>query len=63
MNSFLDVSLVFAEGLQIYLLALSAGTVDADRSRAREGGVFAIWAIGDRAGLVARGEARWWAQD
>ena len=44
-DSFLDVSLVFARDSQIYLLALSAGTVDAAiHARARE--AFAIYASG-----------------
>jgi glutathione S-transferase len=44
-DSFLDVSLVFARDTQIYLLALSDGTVDAAiHARAKAG--FAIWAAG-----------------
>jgi glutathione S-transferase len=44
-DSFLDVSLVFARDSQIYLLALSAGTVDAGiHARAKE--AFAIYASG-----------------
>jgi len=44
-DSFLDVSLVFARDSQIYLLALSGGTVDAAiHARARE--AFAIYASG-----------------
>jgi glutathione S-transferase len=44
-DSFLDVSLVFARDSQIYLLALSDGTVDAAiHARAKAG--FAIWAAG-----------------
>jgi glutathione S-transferase len=44
-DSFLDVSLVFARDAQIYLLALSAGTVDATiHARAKE--AFAIYASG-----------------
>ena len=44
-DSFLDVSLVFARDSQIYLLALSDGTVDAAiYARAKAG--FAIWAAG-----------------
>lgn len=44
-DSFLDVSLVFARDSQIYLLALSDGTVDAAiHGRARE--AFAIYASG-----------------
>ncbi|WP_245288218.1 glutathione binding-like protein [Bradyrhizobium sp. Ec3.3] len=44
-DSFLDVSLVFARDAQIYLLALSAGTVDAGiHARAKE--AFAIYASG-----------------
>jgi elongation factor 1-gamma len=44
-DSFLDVSLIFARDSQIYLLALSAGTVDAAiHARAKE--AFAIYASG-----------------
>ena len=44
-DSFLDVCLVFARDSQIYLLALSDGTVDAAiHARAKTG--FAIWAAG-----------------
>src|ERR1700756_292092 len=44
-DSFLDVSLVFARDAQIYLLALSDGTVDAAiHARAKE--AFAIYAAG-----------------
>jgi elongation factor 1-gamma len=44
-DSFLDVSLVFARDSQIYLLALSGGTVDAAiHQRARD--AFAIYASG-----------------
>ena len=44
-DSFLDVSLVFARDIQIYLLALSGGTVDAAiHARAKE--AFAIYASG-----------------
>jgi glutathione S-transferase len=44
-DSFLDVSLVFARDSQIYLLALSGGTVDAAiHARAKE--AFAIYASG-----------------
>ena len=44
-DSFLDVSLIFARDSQIYLLALSAGTVDAAiLARAKE--AFAIYASG-----------------
>src|SRR5215471_16749881 len=44
-DSFLDVSLVFARDSQIYLLVLSAGTVDAPiHARAKE--AFAIYASG-----------------
>jgi glutathione S-transferase len=52
-DSFLDVSLVFARDSQIYLLALSAGTVDAAiHARARE--AFAIYASGLEQALSPR---------
>src|SRR5215510_10456916 len=44
-DSFLDVSLVFARDAQIYLLALGGGTVSAEtHARARDG--FAVYAVG-----------------
>lgn len=52
-DGFLDVSLVFARDAQIYLLALSAGTVDATiRARAKE--AFAIYASGIEQALSPR---------
>ena len=52
-DSFLDVSLVFARDSQIYLLALSAGTVDAAvHARAKE--AFAIYASGLEQALSPR---------
>jgi glutathione S-transferase len=55
-DSFLDVSLVFARDSQIYLLALSGGTVDAAvHARARE--AFAIYASGIEQALSPRREA------
>ncbi|WP_342739573.1 glutathione S-transferase [Bradyrhizobium sp. B117] len=55
-DSFLDVSLVFARDAQIYLLALSGGTVDAAvHARARE--AFAIYASGIEQALFPRREA------
>ncbi|WJR75534.1 glutathione S-transferase [Bradyrhizobium sp. NP1] len=52
-DSFLDVSLVFARDSQIYLLALSAGTVDAAiHARAKE--AFAIYASGLERALSPR---------
>jgi elongation factor 1-gamma len=52
-DSFLDVSLVFARDSQIYLLALSAGTVDAAiHGRAKE--AFAIYASGLEQALSPR---------
>ena len=52
-DSFLDVSLVFARDSQIYLLALSGGTVDAAvHTRARE--AFAIYASGIEQALSPR---------
>ncbi|MGY4622730.1 hypothetical protein [Bradyrhizobium sp. USDA 4486] len=55
-DSFLDVSLVFARDSQIYLLALSGGTVDAAvHARAKEG--FAIYASGIEQALSPRREA------
>jgi glutathione S-transferase len=55
-DSFLDVSLVFARDVQIYLLALSDGTVDpAIHARARE--AFAIYASGLEQALSQRRNA------
>jgi glutathione S-transferase len=55
-DSFLDVSLVFARDSQIYLLALSDGTVDAAiHARAKAG--FAIYASGIEQALSPRREA------
>jgi glutathione S-transferase len=52
-DSFLDVSLVFARNTQIYLLALSDGTVDtAIHARARD--AFAIYASGIEQALSPR---------
>src|ERR1700722_5474541 len=52
-DSFLDVSLVFAGGSQIYLLALSDGTVDAAiHARAKQ--AFAIYASGLEQALSPR---------
>jgi glutathione S-transferase len=52
-DSFLDVSLVFARDSQIYLLALSDGTVDAAiHARAKE--AFAIYASGLERALSLR---------
>jgi glutathione S-transferase len=52
-DGFLDVSLVFARDSQIYLLALSAGTVDAAvHARAKE--AFAIYASGLEQALSPR---------
>ena len=52
-DSFLDVSLVFARDSQIYLLALSAGTVDAAvHARAKE--AFAIYTSGLEQALSPR---------
>jgi glutathione S-transferase len=52
-DSFLDVSLVFARDSQIYLLALSDGTVDAAiQARAKE--AFAIYASGLEQALSPR---------
>jgi glutathione S-transferase len=52
-DSFLDVSLVFARDSQIYLLALSDGTVDAAiHARARE--AFAVYASGLEQALSPR---------
>src|ERR1700730_9416560 len=52
-DSFLDVSLVFARDSQIYLLALSAGTIDATiHARAKE--AFAIYASGLEQALSPR---------
>ena len=52
-DSFLDVSLVFARDSQIYLLALSDGTVDAAiHARARQ--AFAIYAAGLEQALSPR---------
>jgi glutathione S-transferase len=52
-DSFLDVSLVFARDSQIYLLALLAGTVDAAiHARAKE--AFAIYASGLEQALSSR---------
>jgi len=54
-DSFLDVSLVFARDAQIYLLALSAGTVDPGiHARARD--AFAIYASGLEQALSPRRE-------
>jgi len=54
-DSFLDVSLVFARDTQLYLLALSAGTVDAViHARAKE--AFAIYASGLEQALSPRRE-------
>src|SRR5262249_59530553 len=55
-DSFLDVSLVFARDSQIYLLALSGGTVDAKiHGRAKE--AFAIYASGLEQALSPQREA------
>jgi glutathione S-transferase len=55
-DSFLDVSLVFARDSQIYLLALSDGTVDAAiHARAKE--AFAIYASGLEQALSPRRDA------
>jgi glutathione S-transferase len=55
-DSFLDVSLVFARDSQIYLLALSDGTVDAAvHARAKE--AFAIYASGIEQALSPRRHA------
>ena len=55
-DSFLDVSLVFARDSQIYLLALSDGTVDAAiHARAKQ--AFAIYASGLEQALSPRREA------
>ncbi|MCA6122517.1 glutathione S-transferase [Bradyrhizobium sp. WSM 1704] len=55
-DSFLDVSLVFARDSQIYLLALSGGTIDAAiHQRARD--AFAIYASGIEQALSPRHEA------
>lgn len=52
-DSFLDVSLIFARDSQIYLLALSAGTLDAAiHARAKE--AFAIYASGLERALSPR---------
>jgi glutathione S-transferase len=52
-DSFMDVSLVFARDSQIYLLALSAGTIDAAiHARAKE--AFAIYASGLEQALYPR---------
>jgi elongation factor 1-gamma len=54
-DSFLDVSLVFARDSQIYLLALSDGTVDAAiHARAKQ--AFAIYASGLEQALAPRRE-------
>jgi glutathione S-transferase len=54
-DSFLDVSLVFARDAQIYLLALSGGTVDVTiHGRAKE--AFAIYASGLEQALSSRRE-------
>src|SRR5262249_10921261 len=54
-DSFLDVSLVFARDAQIYLLALSGGTVNAAiHARAKE--AFAIYASGLEQALSPRRE-------
>ena len=54
-DSFLDVSLVFARDTQIYLLALSDGTVDAAiHARAKQ--AFAIYASGLEQALSPRRE-------
>ena len=54
-DSFLDVSLVFARDTQIYLLALSDGTVDAAiHARAKQ--AFAIYASGLEQALSGRRE-------
>ncbi|MCP1849445.1 MULTISPECIES: glutathione S-transferase family protein [unclassified Bradyrhizobium] len=55
-DSFLDVSLVFARDSQIYLLALSGGTVDA-AIHARAKDAFAIYASGIEQALSPRREA------
>ncbi|MGY3529963.1 MULTISPECIES: glutathione S-transferase family protein [Bradyrhizobium] len=55
-DSFLDVSLVFARDTQIYLLALSGGTVDA-AIHARAKDAFAIYAAGIEQALSPRREA------
>jgi glutathione S-transferase len=52
-DSFLDVSLVFARDSQIYLLALSDGTVDAT-VHARAKAAFAIYASGLEQALAPR---------
>ncbi len=55
-DSFLDVSLVFARDSQIYLLALSDGTVDAAiHARAKQ--AFAIYASGIEQALSPRRDA------
>jgi elongation factor 1-gamma len=55
-DSFLDVSLVFARDTQIYLLALSGGTIDvAIHARAKE--AFAIYASGLEQALSSQREA------
>ena len=54
-DSFLDVSLVFARDSQIYLLALSDGTVDA-AIHARASQAFAIYASGLEQALSPRRE-------
>lgn len=55
-DSFLDVSLVFARDTQIYLLALSDGTVDAAiHARAKQ--AFAIYASGLEQALSSRRKA------
>jgi glutathione S-transferase len=55
-DSFLDVSLVFARDSQIYLLALSDGTIDATiHARAKE--AFAIYASGLEQALTPRRDA------
>jgi glutathione S-transferase len=54
-DSFLDVSLVFARDAQIYLLALSDGTVDA-ATHARAKQAFAIYASGLEQALSPRHE-------
>ena len=60
-DSFLDVSLVFARDSQIYLLALSDGTVDtAIHARAKQ--AFAIYASGLEQALSPHGK-RWSGND
>ena len=57
-DSFLDASLVFARDAQIYLLALSDGTVDAAiHARARQ--AFAIYASGLEQALSPRRKGAW----